>query len=84
MSAARRAHDAEAELADATTAAQNLRDELQGAQERLRRVRELHVRRPWHWARDSVTFGQSDYPDRCDHCHRDWPCETATALDAEP
>jgi chromosome segregation ATPase len=38
MSAARRAHDAEAELADATTAAQNLRDELQGAQERLRAV----------------------------------------------
>ena len=28
-------------LADATAAAQNLRDELQGAQERLRRVREL-------------------------------------------
>ena len=44
-----------AELADATTAAQNLRDELQAAQERLRRVESLAD----EWERDYEPCGDT-------------------------
>ena len=47
---------------------------------RLAQVEALHRRRPWQPMDDLVTHGQTEFPDRCDHCCRTWPCETVRAL----
>ena len=41
----------------------------------------LHRRRP-HEPFDFITFGQTEFPDLCDHCRRRWPCETAAIIEA--
>ncbi len=50
----------------------------------LERVRALHVSRPYDYAHDFVTFGQTEFPDKCTGCREDYPCETARALEGEP
>ena len=43
-------------------------------------VRSIHTLRPWHWMKDGTTHGQKVFPDRCDHCHANWPCATIAAI----
>jgi|GEM_PF-5092831 len=43
-------------------------------------IRALHRRRPWRLG-DFVTFGQTEFPDLCDHCRSTWPCSTVRLLD---
>jgi hypothetical protein len=47
------------------------------------RVRTLHFQRPWQAWGDFTHFGQTEFPDLCDHCRRAYPCETIQALEAE-
>lgn len=49
----------------------------------VERVRALHFRRPWSVWGDFTHFGQTEFPDLCDHCRRAYPCETIQALEAE-
>ena len=58
----------------------NARDRAEKAEAKVARVEALHFRRPWNFLRDSLVFGQADHPDQCDHCRRNWPCETVAAL----
>lgn len=51
------------------------------AEAAIARVRERHRRRPWDFLRDSQTFGQTKFPDRCDACRTPWPCPTICALE---
>lgn len=57
--------------------------EIKRAEAKVARVEGLHFRRPWDFLRDSVTFGQTQYPDLCDHCRSNWPCPTLAALKGE-
>lgn len=52
------------------------------AAEALARVAALHSRRPWDLSKDMVTFGQTEFPNLCDHCRVAWPCETQLAIGA--
>jgi len=54
----------------------------EAAERKVAAVRAGHLRRPWR-SGDFVEFGQSDFPDICDHDHNTWPCETIRALDGE-
>ena len=59
----------------------NARDRAERAEAKLARVEALHFRRPWSFLRDSLVFGQATHPDQCNHCRRNWPCETVAALE---
>lgn len=50
-------------------------------EEALDRVRALHHRRR-HTLGDFVAYGQTEFPDLCDHCRSIYPCATVRALDA--
>lgn len=39
----------------------------------------LHYRRP-HRLGDFVHFGQTEFPDLCNHCGTPYPCATAAAM----
>lgn len=47
-------------------------------------LRFLHYRREWDTFKDMQTFGQSVFPDQCNHCRTAWPCATASALQGAP
>ena len=47
--------------------------------EKVRAVGELHHPRPWRGG-DFVHFGQSEFPDLCEHCRVSWPCATASVI----
>lgn len=62
---------------------ETMRAERAAARAALERVRAVHVSRPYDYARDLVTFGQTEFPDKCTGCRDDYPCETARALEGE-
>lgn len=48
--------------------------------EQLRAIQSLHSRRPWQHGKDPIHFGQTVFPDLCDHDRETWPCATARAI----
>ena len=61
--------------------AADARTSLPAALNALEAVLKLHYRREWsQWSGDFMYFGQTEFPDLCDHCRRAYPCETVTAI----
>ena len=52
-------------------------------QEAVEAVKALHSQRPFDLSKDSVYFGQTTYPDKCDHCRVPWPCATIKAIEPD-
>lgn len=68
-------HGTAAWVADARTTAPAMRKALEA-------VLAIHHQRPWEALKDSMYFGQAEFPDQCDHCRRAYPCTTVDALTA--
>lgn len=58
---------------------------------KVAKVRRLHHRRahsangggPVGGGFDFIHFGQTEFPDLCDHCRTAWPCPTIAAMEDE-